>query len=136
MKDYIEKDNLFEWPQRSIASTRGYRKTDPPTSKKAYRNSQIRHGSQQHQLLQEYHKIALEQEFPTLGLTDEEAGVRTGLFRKPKCCYWKRCSELRQMLLIRPNGEQRRSSANEAQIVCIITEKGQQALKKILLTKR
>lgn len=130
MKDYIDDHALFDWKYLGSGFSQGYRKKDPVTSKKAYENSKIRHGSQQHKLLQEYYRKSLEQEFPTLGLTDEEAGIRTGLTQKPRCCYWKRCSELRQMSLIIPNGEQRKSTANEAQIVCIITSKGIKALQQ------
>jgi hypothetical protein len=63
------------------------------------------------------------------GMTDEEAGMASGLALKPKCCYWKRCSELRAMGLIIPTGETRLSSAGSAMQVCEITEEGEKALR-------
>jgi hypothetical protein len=61
-------------------------------------------------------------------MTDEEAGLASGLALKPKCCYWKRCSELRAMGLIIPTGETRLSSAGSAMQVCEITQEGKEAL--------
>ena len=63
------------------------------------------------------------------GMTDEEAGMASGLALKPKCCYWKRCSELRAMGLIIPTGETRLSTAGSAMQVCEITEEGEKALR-------
>jgi len=63
------------------------------------------------------------------GMTDEEAGMASGLALKPKCCYWKRCSELRAMGLIIPTGETRLSSAGSAMQVCEITQEGEEALR-------
>ena len=108
-----------------------YRNTDPETSKTAGKSAGIRAGSQRHSILLAYFAESQRQEFPTLGLTDEEAGNVSGLSQKPKCCYWKRCSELRELGLIIPNGEKRNSSVNELQMVCIITNTGISMLKKI-----
>ena len=63
------------------------------------------------------------------GMTDEEAGMASGLALKPKCCYWKRCSELRAMGLIIPTGKTRLSTAGSAMQVCEITEEGEKALR-------
>lgn len=63
------------------------------------------------------------------GLTDEEAGLFSGLAQRPKCCYWKRCSELRASGFIVPTGETRISSAGSAMQVCAITPEGLEALK-------
>ena len=114
-----------------VEPSQNYRNADPETSKTAGKNAGIRAGSQRHIILLSYFEESQRQEFPTLGLTDEEAGNVSGLSRKPKCCYWKRCSELRELGLIVPNGEKRNSSANELQMVCIITNKGIDLLKKI-----
>ena len=108
-----------------------YRNTDPETSKTAGKSAGIRAGSQRHTILLAYFAESQRQEFPTLGLTDEEAGNISGLSRKTECCYWKRCSELRELGLIIPNGEKRNSSANELQMVCIITNSGIALLEKI-----
>ena len=62
-------------------------------------------------------------------LTDEQAGDLSGLAKRPKCCYWKRCSELRAKGLIAPTGETRISSAGSSMQVCAITEEGKRALK-------
>ena len=100
------------------------RNTDPTTSKQGAISSTVRAGSQKELLLREYNSNRM------FGLTDEEAGKASGLAYKNKCCYWKRCSELREAGLIAPNHETRLSSANEQQMVCIITQKGLDALEK------
>jgi hypothetical protein len=61
-------------------------------------------------------------------LTDEQAGDLSGLAKRPKCCYWKRCSELRAKGLIAPTGVTRLSSAGSAMQVCAITPAGKEAL--------
>lgn len=123
--------------QKALTDTedlfQGYRNSDPLTSKRAFLNTKIRHGSQRHLLLREYYKTSLEQEFPTRGLTDEEAGLRASHLKESRC-PWKRCSELRQLGYIIPNGEERKSSANQYQRVCIITTEGVNAIKRIELT--
>ena len=91
---------------------------DPLTSHVAGVNAQVRAGSQKAALLAEY------AQHPLLGLTDEQAGLETGLAGKPGCCYWKRCSELRQAGLIRVTSEKRESRAGEMQQVCVITGEG------------
>ena len=98
-----------------------FRNTDPETSVKGAQDVKPRRGSQTMLLLAEYtHRD---------GLTDEEAGLFSGLLSRPKCCYWKRCSELRAKGLITPTGETRLSSAGSAMQVCAITAEGRQALK-------
>ena len=98
-----------------------FRNTDPETSVKGAQDVKPRRGSQAMLLLAEYaHRD---------GLTDEEAGLFSGLLALPKCCYWKRCSELRAKGLIIPTGETRLSSAGSAMQVCAITAEGRQALK-------
>lgn len=68
---------------------------DPSTSHEAAIGASKRTVSQKTQLLVAYY---LNPE----GLTDEEAGQITGLINKPRCGYWKRCSELeREGFLIR-----------------------------------
>lgn len=95
-----------------------FRITDPDTSREGAKQVNPRRGSQQHTLLLAYAHSAQE------GLTDEQAGDVTGLARKPKCCYWKRCSELRHAGLIQDTGERRDSSAGSPQMVCAITPAG------------
>jgi hypothetical protein len=98
-----------------------FRNTDPETSVKGAQDVKPRRGSQAMLLLAEYaHRD---------GLTDEEAGLFSGLLSRPKCCYWKRCSELRSKGLIIPTGETRLSSAGSAMQVCAITAEGREALK-------
>jgi len=98
------------------------RNTDPITSHKAGDGLKIRAGTQQWFLLNAF------LEHPVFGMTDEEAGVFTGLANLPRCCYWKRCSELRQAGYIEPNGEERLSTVGNKQQVCIITKAGRKAL--------
>jgi len=97
-----------------------FRNADPITSVLGAGDVKPRRGSQQALLLAEYaHRD---------GLTDEEAGLFSGLLSRPKCCYWKRCSELRAKGLIAVTGETRLSSAGSAMQVCSITEAGRNAL--------
>jgi hypothetical protein len=98
-----------------------FRSADPITSVLGAGDVKPRRGSQQALLLAEYaHRD---------GLTDEEAGLFSGLLSRPKCCYWKRCSELRAKGLIVPTGETRLSSAGSAMQVCAITPAGKEALR-------
>jgi len=96
-----------------------FRSADPITSVLGAGDVKPRRGSQQALLLAQY----LQGE-----MTDEEAGMASGLALKPKCCYWKRCSELRAKGLIIPTGETRLSSAGSAMQVCAITPAGKEAL--------
>jgi hypothetical protein len=97
-----------------------FRSADPITSVLGGGNVKPRRTSQAMLLLAEYLHG---------GMTDEEAGMASGLALKPKCCYWKRCSELRAMGLIIPTGETRLSSAGSAMQVCEITQEGEKALR-------
>ena len=122
--------NLESFKRNTAKEPPNYRRSDPETPKSAGKSAKIRAGTQRHALLLAYLIESELEEFPTRGLTDEEAGNISRLSLKPKCCYWKRCSELREMGLIAPNGEQRHSSANEKQMVCIITSKGIRCIKE------
>ena len=97
-----------------------FQNTDPITSVEAAADVKPRRVTQAMLLLAEYaHRD---------GLTDEEAGLFSGLAARPKCCYWKRCSELRYEGFIIATGETRLSSAGSAMQVCAITEEGLEAL--------
>jgi hypothetical protein len=98
-----------------------FRSADPITSVLGAGDVKPRRGSQQALLLAEY---AFRD-----GLTDEEAGLFSGLLSRPKCCYWKRCSELRAKGFIVPTGVTRLSSAGSAMQVCAITPAGKEALR-------
>jgi hypothetical protein len=102
----------------------GARTTDGTTSVAPLRNLSIRAGSQRATLLAVYAGTLF-------GFTDEEAGTTSGLARLPRCCYWKRCSELRQAGYIEPTGDTRLSTAGESQQVCRITQAGLDALASI-----
>lgn len=98
-----------------------FRNADPVTSVQGAADVKPRRMTQAMQLLNEYaHRD---------GLTDEEAGLFSGLLHRPKCCYWKRCSELRAAGFIIPTGETRISSAGSRMQVCAITEAGREELK-------
>lgn len=92
------------------------RSDDPVTSKLAAMRVSKRSPSQQVLLLQMFGDGR--------ELTDEEAGDLSGLSKKPKCCYWKRLSELRQGGYIEDTGRTKASSVDEQQRVCRITAKG------------
>ena len=100
----------------------GVRTNDPETSTKAAQSLWVRSGSQRAKLLAQYAHDAM---------TDEEAGNASGLAMLPKCCYWKRCSELRQAGYIAPTGEVRQSSARVDQQVCSITQAGHDLLRSL-----
>lgn len=98
------------------------RHTDHSTSQQAAKAVAMRAGSQQHMLLRAYGMAG------GVGLTDEEAASVTRLDQRPSCCWWKRCSELRQAGYISDTGRTRTSVAGEQRMVCEITEAGRTAL--------
>jgi hypothetical protein len=99
-----------------------FRSTDPATSRQGAQDVLPRRDSQQGQLLRVYGENRI------YGLTDEQAGNLSGLAQKPKCCYWKRCSELRQKGLIEDTGNEALSSAGSSMMVCRLTAKGAELL--------
>jgi hypothetical protein len=99
-----------------------FRSTDPATSRQGAQDVLPRRDSQQGQLLRVYGENRI------YGLTDEQAGDLSGLAQKPKCCYWKRCSELRQKGLIEDTGQEALSSAGSSMMVCRLTAKGAELL--------
>ena len=100
-----------------------FRASDPVTSREGARDVKPRRGSQTMTLLATFAGYKIN------GLTDEEAGVASGLAELPRCCYWKRCSELRALGFIADMGTTRLSSAGSAMMVCNITPTGLEALK-------
>jgi len=116
--------NYDEWAAIGHANGwLGVRRNDGATSGGGAKAMTVRAGSQRAKLLATY--------FAEQYLTDEEAGHASGLALLPKCCYWKRCSELRQAGYIKPNGKTRISSAGVEQQVCHITAEGIQVLAAI-----
>ena len=101
----------------------GVRRDDPSTSEEGAKAMTVRAGSQRAKLLARYEQDSM---------TDEEAGNASGLAALPKCCYWKRCSELRQAGYIATTGVMRRSSAGVDQNVCAITQAGHDLLVSLL----
>lgn len=96
------------------------RASDPVTSKQAALTVSKRSPSQQIVLLKTFAN--------DIELTDEESGDLSGLSKKPKCCYWKRLSELRQGGYIEDTGKTKASSVGEQQRICRITAKGKEFL--------
>lgn len=92
------------------------RKSDPASSRAGAESIKVRRGSQRAKMLRAYLNVE--------DATDDESGAISGLSLNPKCCYWKRASELRAAGLIEPTGEYRNSRAGEKQMVCRITELG------------
>jgi hypothetical protein len=125
------------------------RNTDPQTSHAAGENVRRRALPQRDLLLLAYLRAGSPSPFAgdgwVGGLTDEEAGILTGLIEKPGCCYWKRCSELRQEGLIEvftasqpdQTGHYQRvpltriSRAGEQQQVCVLTADGAARAKQL-----
>ena len=91
-----------------------FRATDPETSRQV---SPIKVGTHRAILLEQYF-------YATLGLTDEEAGMRAALAGHDIKGYWKRCSDLRTLGLIQDLGHSRRLSSGSQGIVCAITQAG------------
>lgn len=117
--------NYDEWAAIGHANGwLGVRANDGATSTGGAKAMTVRAGSQRAKLLAVY--------YSDMYLTDEEAGKISGLLALPKCCYWKRCSELRQAGYIRPTGKTRVSSAGVEQQVCEITDDGTRVLFGIL----
>jgi hypothetical protein len=98
----------------------GVRRNHSATSGAGAKAITVRSGSQRATLLASYYVHD--------DLTDEEAGKVSGLSDLPKCCYWKRCGELRQAGYIKITGATRVSSAGVEQQVCAITDDGIKAL--------
>lgn len=107
---------LFDPLERDTAPARS---TDPATSHAAAKMP-FRRLSQRHLLLEEYGKVG--------GLTDEEAAMAADILRG---CPWKRCSELREQLMIAPMGLTRKSTMGADQQVCRITGKGLATLEQL-----
>jgi hypothetical protein len=105
----LMKDHLLDLPL--------FRSADPDTSREGAKDVKPRQGSQMSQLLAVYANARI-------GLTDEEAGERSGLADKPRCCYWKRCSDLRRLGLIEDSNTRRAGSSGSDMMVCTITAKG------------
>ena len=112
--------NYNEWAAIGHANGwLGVRRDDPSTSEEGAKAMTVRAGSQRAKLLARYEQDSM---------TDEEAGNASGLAALPKCCYWKRCSELRQAGYIEPTGVMRLADTGVLQQVCKITQTGLDAL--------
>lgn len=112
--------NYDEWAAIGHANGwLGVRRKDGATSGAGAKAMTVRAGSQRAKLLAQYGQDSM---------TDEEAGHASGLALLPKCCYWKRCSELRQAGYIATTGVMRISSAGVEQHVCAITQAGHDLL--------
>lgn len=93
-----------------------FRALDPDTSVDGAKDVKLRRGSQCAVLLEEYFTHRQ-------GLTDEEAGIKSGLASK-RSCYWKRCSDLRRMGYIIDTGVRREQSTGSKGMVCVLSQKG------------
>lgn len=100
------------------------RNSDPDTSHAAAVRTLGRR-AQTTLLLRTYHEAGPE------GLTNEEAGLMSGLADDPTCCYWKRCSELAHMEYIVPTGDRRDSRAGRKQRVHAISKEGLMVIKRL-----
>jgi len=99
------------------------------TSKAATTSLAVRAGSQRAKLLAVYVNAVG-------GLTDEAAAVLSGLEAKRRCCWWKRCSDLRQAGFITETWWTGISSTGAAVVACEITAKGRNAYKTIQLLQQ
>jgi len=99
-----------------------WREHDPITSVMAGANVTRRAPSQKWTLLICYANAEL---------TDEEAGIRSGL-KVRGANYWRRCSDLRALGFIESTGRKRLSTMNELRMVCRITELGRQTISTMM----
>lgn len=95
------------------------RNTDPDTSKMAAAIVTAKESSTRVRLLHAYGGGAT--------ITDEQAAYRAGI---QKGCWWKRCSELRQMGLIADTGERYNGAAGTPRMACRITAAGMDVLNR------
>lgn len=98
------------------------RNDDPATSHAGARDVALRANTHKAVLLRAYLEAG------DGGLTDEQAGERSGLAARRGCCYWKRCGELRADGLIVVTETTRTSSAGSEQRVSVVTDAGRSAL--------
>lgn len=108
---------------RNTDPTKLARRQDPHTSHAGAKDVAPRSGSQKAKLLEAYAN------HPD-GLTDEEAGVLSGLANNHGCGYWKRCSDLEREGLIQRTLFTRPASTGNQQIVRAITETGRKVVGK------
>ena len=96
-----------------------FRVSDPDTSAQGAKDVRLRQSSQMYKLLEQYitHR---------LGLTDEEAGVFSGLASRG-AGYWKRCSDLRRLGLIEDCKVRRLGASGSEMMVCVFTPAGLEA---------
>jgi len=93
-----------------------FRSSDPTTSRDGAKHVMIRRTGQLAKLLLCYADSQI-------GMTDEEAGIRTGM-ASIGTGYWKRCSDLRRLGLIEYTGTTRLTSAGTPAMVCTVTAYG------------
>jgi len=102
------------------------RRSDPDTSHRAAENAALRSGSHKALLLVAYG-------YAQNGYTDEEAASVAGLSH---IGFWKRCSELRNLGFIIPNGLERRASSGLMAQVCEITLEGKRVRASLIVKPR
>lgn len=93
-----------------------FRVSDPDTSVQGADDVRLRQGTQAYKLLEQY---VLHRQ----GLTDEEAGVFSGLASRG-AGYWKRCSDLRRLGLIEDCQVRRQGASGSMMMVCVFTPAG------------
>lgn len=104
--------------------TQNWRDHDPDTSVMAAASVITRAGSQKSLLLIHYTQAG------ERGMTDEEAGIVSGL-KGTGANYWRRCSDLRALGLIKPTGEYRLSTMGERRMVCRATAEGLRLMEQV-----
>jgi len=95
------------------------RASDPSTSHRGAASVKYRAGSQKARLTAAYRRAAGP-------LTDDEAAGLAGLLSMPGCCWWHRCSDLREDGVIEKVGERKSTTGrtNEVVMVCTLTDAG------------
>lgn len=103
---------------------RNARKADPATSHEAAKAVRWRASNHKAMLLVAYRDAGL----AGLPLSDRQAWQQSALRSRPACCWWKRCSELRDLGMIKVVGSTHCTETDARVQTCAITALGQLTL--------
>lgn len=114
-----------DWEQAVLGEGGPLTRTgDYDTSIAGAASIRMRRRSQQFKLLREF-CIAGD-----TGLTDEEAADAAQV--PTLSCYWRRCTDLRQLGLIEATDQRRKGEAGVPRIVSVVTEKGKEVYRRVI----
>lgn len=103
---------------------KGARRSDPSTSHEGAEAVRWRAGNHKALLLDAYR-------YKKMPLSDREAWQHSSLRDRVACCWWKRCSELRELGMIEVVSTTICTATGSRVQRCVITDKGQRALAEL-----